>query len=134
LKRSDGEAGEKAKEGEWVERVTAGVSWGAELTVEAHYKGAGFKGDPSGKSGVDGAWGAAAGQLFAEFCFGAACCVVELDALSGEVTVLAADIVYDCGKSANPALDVGQIEGAFVMGLGESEFYTQSSILCFQVR
>ena len=49
-----------------------------------------------------------------------AACVteVELDVLSGEMHILASEIVYDCGQSLNPAVDIGQIEGGLVMGLG----------------
>ncbi|KAB1226907.1 Benzaldehyde dehydrogenase (NAD(+)) [Morella rubra] len=43
---------------------------------------------------------------------------VEVDLLTGETTVLQTDIIYDCGQSLNPAVDLGQIEGAFVQGLG----------------
>jgi xanthine dehydrogenase molybdopterin-binding subunit B/xanthine dehydrogenase iron-sulfur cluster and FAD-binding subunit A len=50
--------------------------------------------------------------------FTAACSVVELDVLTGEVQVLRADVVYDCGKSLNPAVDVGQVEGSFVQAMG----------------
>lgn len=38
--------------------------------------------------------------------------------LTGDVHVLLSEISYDCGKSLNPAVDMGQIEGAFIMGLG----------------
>ncbi|GER40664.1 aldehyde oxidase, partial [Striga asiatica] len=43
---------------------------------------------------------------------------VEVNVLTGETIILRADIVYDCGQSMNPAVDLGQIEGAFVQGLG----------------
>jgi hypothetical protein len=58
--------------------------------------------------------------------FGAAVSEVELDVLTGERRVLYSHIVYDCGKSLNPGIDLGQIEGAFVMGLG--------AMLCEQVQ
>ncbi|MCI41236.1 abscisic-aldehyde oxidase-like, partial [Trifolium medium] len=38
--------------------------------------------------------------------------------LTGETRFLQTDIIYDCGQSLNPAVDLGQIEGAFVQGLG----------------
>jgi xanthine dehydrogenase/oxidase len=43
---------------------------------------------------------------------------VEIDVLTGETTVLRADLCYDMGKSLNPAIDIGQVEGAYVQGLG----------------
>ncbi|XP_073140258.1 abscisic-aldehyde oxidase-like [Henckelia pumila] len=49
---------------------------------------------------------------------GAAVSEVEINILTGETTILRSDIVYDCGQSMNPAVDLGQIEGAFVQGLG----------------
>ncbi len=55
---------------------------------------------------------------FVGFTFSAACSEVEIDVLTGETTVLRADLVYDMGKSINPAIDIGQVEGAFVQGLG----------------
>ena len=38
--------------------------------------------------------------------------------LTGEFTILRADILYDAGKSPNPAIDIGQIEGGYVQGVG----------------
>lgn len=55
---------------------------------------------------------------FTGFTFSAACTEVEIDVLTGETTVLRADLCYDMGKSLNPAIDIGQVEGAYVQGLG----------------
>ncbi|OWF50550.1 Xanthine dehydrogenase/oxidase [Mizuhopecten yessoensis] len=58
------------------------------------------------------------GDPYHYFTFGAACSVVEIDCLTGEHQVLSTDIVMDVGKSLNPGIDIGQIEGAFVQGYG----------------
>nr|ADR31354.1 ABA aldehyde oxidase [Solanum lycopersicum] len=50
--------------------------------------------------------------------YGAAVSEVEIDILTGETKILQSDIIYDCGQSLNPAVDMGQIEGAFVQGIG----------------
>ena len=58
------------------------------------------------------------GKAFSYFTNGAACSVVEIDCLTGDHRVLRTDIVMDVGKSINPAIDIGQIEGAFIQGYG----------------
>lgn len=50
--------------------------------------------------------------------YGVVATEVELDVLTGEVQILRADILLDCGDSLNPAVDIGQAEGGFIMGLG----------------
>ena len=60
----------------------------------------------------------ASGRPFFYFSYGAAVSEVAIDTLTGECRVLAVDIIHDVGKSINPALDIGQIEGGFVQGLG----------------
>ncbi|VAH46287.1 unnamed protein product [Triticum turgidum subsp. durum] len=50
--------------------------------------------------------------------YGAAASEVEIDLLTGATTVLRSDLIYDCGQSLNPAVDMGQVEGAFVQGIG----------------
>nr|XP_043629363.1 indole-3-acetaldehyde oxidase-like [Erigeron canadensis] len=50
--------------------------------------------------------------------YGAAVSEVEVNILTGETKILQADLIYDCGKSLNPAVDLGQIEGSFVQGIG----------------
>ncbi|TVU41517.1 hypothetical protein EJB05_15045, partial [Eragrostis curvula] len=50
--------------------------------------------------------------------YGAATSEVEIDLLTGATTILRSDLIYDCGQSLNPAVDLGQVEGAFVQGIG----------------
>lgn len=58
------------------------------------------------------------GRPFYYFAYGAAVSEVVIDTLTGEWKLLRADIVHDCGRSLNPAIDRGQIEGAFIQGMG----------------
>lgn len=60
----------------------------------------------------------AAGRPFYYFAYGAACCEAVIDTLTGESRILRADLLHDVGRSLNPAIDLGQIEGAFVQGMG----------------
>lgn len=58
------------------------------------------------------------GSPFFYFSYGASVAEVAVDTLTGEARVLRADLVQDCGRPLNPAIDLGQIEGAFVQGMG----------------
>jgi len=58
------------------------------------------------------------GRPFFYFAYGAACTEVAIDTLTGESKVLRVDILHDVGRSINPAIDIGQIEGGFVQGMG----------------
>ena len=58
------------------------------------------------------------GRPFLYFAYGAAVSEVEVDCLTGESRITRVDILYDAGKSLNPAIDIGQIEGGFVQGAG----------------
>jgi xanthine dehydrogenase large subunit len=58
------------------------------------------------------------GRPFLYFSYGAAVTEMVIDTLTGENRILRADIIHDTGKSLNPALDIGQIEGAYVQGAG----------------
>ncbi|KAJ0960491.1 hypothetical protein J5N97_001650 [Dioscorea zingiberensis] len=58
------------------------------------------------------------GTPFSYYTYGAAFAEVEIDTLTGDFQTRTADIVMDLGHSLNPAIDIGQIEGAFIQGLG----------------
>ena len=58
------------------------------------------------------------GKPFFYFAYGAACAEVIIDTLTGEHKVHRADVLHDVGRSLNPAIDIGQVEGAFIQGMG----------------
>jgi xanthine dehydrogenase large subunit len=58
------------------------------------------------------------GNPFSYFAYGAAVSEVVVDTLTGEWKLLRADVLYDAGKSLNPAIDIGQVEGGFIQGMG----------------
>ena len=58
------------------------------------------------------------GRPFYYFAYGASVSEVSIDTLTGEYQVDRSDVLHDVGKSLNPALDLGQVEGAFVQGMG----------------
>ena len=60
----------------------------------------------------------ARGRPFYYFAYGAACSEVIVDTLTGEYNMLRSDILHDVGASLNPAIDIGQVEGGFVQGMG----------------
>lgn len=85
----------------WFQRINLSA---AELYKSPHYKGPTHK-NPKGKP-------------FLYYAYGAAVTEVEIDVLTGEFKILRADAVCDVNKSPNPAIDIGQLEGGFVQGIG----------------
>ncbi|MFC4273395.1 xanthine dehydrogenase molybdopterin binding subunit [Sneathiella chungangensis] len=73
------------------------------------------------------------GRPFYYFAYGAAVSEVIVDTLTGENKVVAVDILHDTGKSLNPAIDLGQIEGGYIQGMGwlttEELYYDDKGIL-----
>jgi len=58
------------------------------------------------------------GRPFYYFAYGAAVSEIAIDTLTGETRLLRADILHDAGRSLNPAIDLGQVEGGFIQGMG----------------
>lgn len=58
------------------------------------------------------------GHPFYYFAYGAACSEVAVDTLTGEYMVERTDVLHETGRSLNPAIDLGQVEGAFIQGMG----------------
>jgi len=84
----------------WFDRVSMSAT-GFYKTPKIHYDRETFSGRP-----------------FFYFAYGAAISEVIVDTLTGENRLLRVDIVHDCGDSLNPAVDLGQVEGAFIQGAG----------------
>jgi len=70
------------------------------------------------------------GRPFLYFAYGAAVTEVIVDTLTGENRTLRVDILHDCGDSLNPAIDIGQVEGGYVQGVG----WLTSEELCWNER
>lgn len=92
----------------WAEKIEIAVRQGICLSATGYYK----------TPDVGYNMNAQTGTPFAYFTFGAACSELQIDCLTGDHRVLRADLVMDVGNSVNPAIDVGQIEGAFTQGYG----------------
>jgi xanthine dehydrogenase large subunit len=88
----------------------AAMSWEKRVSLSA----AGFYRTPK----IHWDFGTSTGRPFYYFAYGAAAAEVAVDTLTGETRVLRAELLQDCGRSLNPAIDLGQIEGAFVQGMG----------------
>jgi len=84
----------------WANRVSLSAT-GFYRTPKIHYDRATFSGRP-----------------FFYFAYGAAVTEVVVDTLTGENRVLRTDILHDCGDSLNPAIDLGQVEGGYIQGVG----------------
>ncbi|MCH8248575.1 MAG: xanthine dehydrogenase molybdopterin binding subunit [Proteobacteria bacterium] len=84
----------------WADRVSLSAT-GFYKTPKINYDRATFSGRP-----------------FFYFAYGAAVTEVVVDILTGENRTLRVDILHDCGDSLNPAIDLGQIEGGYVQGVG----------------
>jgi len=95
---------EKGQEITWEKVIAAARGNNVDLSAEAQWAGR-FSGKADDDSILYNNYGAGASE-------------VEVDILTGEVNILRTDLIYDCGKSLNPAVDIGQAEGAFVMGVG----------------
>jgi xanthine dehydrogenase large subunit len=88
----------------------AALSWEKRVSLSA----AGFYRTPK----IHWDFATNSGRPFYYFVYGAAAAEVAVDTLTGESRVLRAELIQDCGRSLNPAIDLGQIEGAFVQGMG----------------
>lgn len=85
-------------QGTWAKIVAAALADGVDLSAEGEHE------RTVGAQGYD--------ENIAMFAY------VEIDVLTGETQVLSANIYHDCGHSLNPSVDVGQIEGSLIQGLG----------------
>jgi xanthine dehydrogenase large subunit len=101
------------------------VSWGsgqmpfAELIVQAYQNRVQLWSDGFYRTpGLNWDRDAMQGSPFYYFAYGAAVSEVVVDTLTGEWKLLQVDILHDAGNSINPAIDIGQVEGAFIQGMG----------------
>ncbi|XP_075812231.1 aldehyde oxidase 4 [Microtus pennsylvanicus] len=101
----------KNPKGKWKEWVAKAFEESISLSATGYFKGY--------QTNMD--WEKEEGDAYPYYVYGAACSEVEVDCLTGAHKLLRTDIFMDAAFSINPALDIGQVEGAFVQGMG---FYT----------
>ncbi|XP_062816537.1 aldehyde oxidase 2 isoform X2 [Anolis carolinensis] len=99
---------EKNPDGKWENWIKEAYEGSISLTATGY-----FKGYPTNMD-----WEKGEGHAFPYFVFAAACSEVEIDCLTGDHENIRTDIVMDASFSINPAIDIGQIEGGFIQGLG----------------
>ncbi|XP_048480655.1 xanthine dehydrogenase [Plutella xylostella] len=98
----------KNPNGKWEDWISAAYMDRVNLSVSGFYRAPKIQYDKETNSG----------DLYEYFTYGVACSEVLVDCLTGDHEVLRSDIVMDLGDSLNPAIDIGQIEGAFMQGYG----------------
>ncbi|XP_069851953.1 aldehyde oxidase 4-like [Dipodomys merriami] len=101
----------KNPKGKWEEWIAKAFEESISLSATGYFKGY--------QTYMD--WEKEEGNAYPYFVYGASCSEVEVDCLTGAHKHLRTDIFMDAAFSINPALDIGQIEGAFIQGMG---FYT----------
>ncbi|KAL0483649.1 xanthine dehydrogenase/oxidase [Acrasis kona] len=92
----------------WEELIDAAYHYTVNLSAQGFYK----------TPDLHLNWDKGRGTPFSYYTYGTACSEIEIDTLTGDFNILRTDIVMDVGDSINPAIDIGQIEGAFTQGVG----------------
>ncbi|XP_077466673.1 aldehyde oxidase 6 [Stigmatopora argus] len=114
---------EKDPKGTWESWVSEAIMEKISLSATGYHRGA--------DSHMD--WDKMEGRPYPYYTYGVSCCEVELDCLTGDYRTVTTNIVADIGQSLNPSVDIGQIEGAFMQGLGlftlEELKYSPSGLL-----
>ncbi|NP_001295384.1 aldehyde oxidase 4 [Otolemur garnettii] len=98
----------KNPKGKWEDWITKAFEDSISLSATGYFKGY--------QTNMD--WEKEEGDAYPYFVYGASCSEVEVDCLTGAHKLLRTDIFIDAAFSINPALDIGQVEGAFIQGMG----------------
>ncbi|XP_023391755.1 aldehyde oxidase 2 [Pteropus vampyrus] len=98
----------KNPDGTWEDWIEAAFEQRISLSATGYFRGY--------KAFMD--WEKGEGDPFPYYVYGAACSEVEIDCLTGAHKKIRTDIVMDACCSLNPAIDIGQIEGSFIQGMG----------------
>ncbi|XP_008580344.1 PREDICTED: aldehyde oxidase 4-like, partial [Galeopterus variegatus] len=98
----------KNPKGKWEDWIAKAFEESISLSATGYFKGY--------QTHMD--WQKEEGDAYPYFVYGASCSEVEVDCLTGAHKLLRTDIFMDAAFSINPALDIGQVEGAFIQGMG----------------